>query len=141
MSRKLYFTSFSVRHVSSWFRAVILNCRNGSLRLLCLIFLMTCKTSFQTNETELRLKPMVLLLGYGRNYLRVQRVSGQGEMSISTNVFCLFVCLFVFLSSFFLSKNSEYGSVTLTTLGNQTLCFVTDSIVLQLFSNMALVSL
>ena len=61
-------------------------------------------------------------------------------MSISTNVFCLFVCLF-FLSSFFLSKNSEYGSVTLTTLGNQTLCFVTDSIVLQLFSNMALVSL
>ena len=54
----------------------------------------------------------------------------------------LFVCLFVcFLSSFFLSKNSEYGSVTLTTLGNQTLCFVTDSIVLQLFSNMALVSL
>lgn len=51
-----------------------------------------------------------------------------------------FVCLF-FLSSFFLSKNSEYGSVTLTTLGNQTLCFVTDSIVLQLFSNMALVSL
>ena len=62
-------------------------------------------------------------------------------MSISTNVFCLFVCLFVFLSSFFLSKNSEYGSVTLTTLWNQTLCFVTDSIVLQLFSNMALVSL
>lgn len=52
--------------------------------------------------------------------------------------FCLFVCL---LSSFFLGKNSEYGSVTLTTLGNQTLCFVTDSIVLQLFSNMALASL
>ena len=62
-------------------------------------------------------------------------------MSISTNVF-LFVCLFVcLLSSFFLGKNSEYGSVTLTTLGNQTLCFVTDSIVLQLFSNMALASL
>ena len=52
--------------------------------------------------------------------------------------FFLFVC---FLSSFFLSKNSEYGSVTLATLGNQTLCFVTDSIVSQLFSNMALVSL
>ena len=56
-------------------------------------------------------------------------------------MFFLFVCLFVFLSSFFLSKNSEYGSVTLTTLGNQTLCFVNDSIVLQLFSSMALVSL
>ena len=48
---------------------------------------------------------------------------------------------FKFFLSFFLSKDSEYGSVTLKTLGNQTSCFVTDSIVLQLFSSMALVSL